>query len=250
MEQQLANIPSESAFSLQSFEHVQRVANMLSASDLIPKEYRNNIPNTMIALEMANRISTSPLMVMQNLYVVNGKPGWSSQFIIASINSCGRFRKLRFDMLNDGAARGCVAWTVEKHIPISDTIITLKQAKESGIPVIESPYVDMAMAKAEGWIDKSGSKWKTMPDLMLRYRAATFFGRIHTPEIMMGMQTQEEILDIPHEEVELISEQNVKDLFNEKRALLSDDELANATRIIEGKEVNSYKKLNNILNSK
>lgn len=232
MEQQLSTVPNDSAFSVQTFDHAQRVAKMLSSSSLIPKEYQNNVQNTMIALEMANRIGASPLMVMQNLYIVHGKPSWSSTFIIASINACKKFSPLRFELSGEGDEYGCFAWALD--------IVTKDR--------LEGPKVTMKMAKAEGWLDKNGSKWKTMPELMLRYRAAAFFGRLYAPELMMGMQTQEEVVDISHEEV--ITEELVKVLFEEKRALLSDAELINATRIIEGKEVNSYKKLYNFLNEK
>lgn len=171
---------TESAFSLKTFDHAQRVAKMLSSSTLIPKEYQGNIQNTMIALEMANRIGASPLMVMQNLYIVNGKPGWSSTFIISAINSCGRFEPLRFDLTGFGDTMKCIAWTLIK-------------GKEDRV---EGPAITMEMAKAEGWLAKNGSKWKTMPELMIRYRAAAFFGRLYAPEILMGMQTMEEVIDI------------------------------------------------------
>lgn len=55
------------------------------------------------------------------------------------------------------------------------------------------------MVKAEGWLSKTGSKWKTMPQLMFRYRAAAFFARIYAPDITLGMQTAEEIYDAPPE---------------------------------------------------
>jgi hypothetical protein len=163
-----------------SFEHAQRVAKMLSSSTLIPKEYQGNLQNTMIALEMANRIGASPLMVMQNLYIVHGKPGWSSTFIIAALNSCKKFSPLRFTMEGDGDEYGCTAWAYDM------------ENKEK----LEGPKVTMKMANAEGWVSKTGSKWKTMPELMLRYRASAFFGRLYAPEIMMGMQTAEEIQDV------------------------------------------------------
>ena len=54
----------------------------------------------------------------------------------------------------------------------------------------------MQMADAEGWTKKNGSKWKTMPELMLSYRAATFFGRMYCPDLLMGMQTADEVEDI------------------------------------------------------
>lgn len=178
-----------SPFSLDGFEHAQRVAMMLSKSDLIPKEYKGNVQNTMIALEIANRIGASPLMVMQNLYIVHGKPSWSSTFIISSVNSSGRFEPLKFDLKGEGDNMECFAWTTEK----------------GKTERIEGPRVTMKMAKAEGWYDKKDkdgryiSKWRTMPELMIRYRAAAFFGRLYSPEILMGMHTYEETIDIQPE---------------------------------------------------
>lgn len=160
------------------FELIQRQAKVLAASDLVPKEFKGNIPNCIIGLEIANRIGASPLAVLQNLYIVHGKPGWSSQFIIAAINSTGKFSPLRFEISAEGDT--CVAWATD--LATGDRL--------------QSPMVSITMAKAEGWFDKAGSKWKTMPQLMLRYRAATFFGRLYAPEILMGMQTVEEVVDV------------------------------------------------------
>lgn len=195
---ELTTIPNNNAFSTQTFEHAQRVAKMLATSDLIPKEYKGNVQNVMIALEMANRIGASPLMIMQNLYIVHGKPSWSSTFIISAINSCKRFEPLRFDVTGSGDDLSCVAYTYEK----------------GKLERIEGPAVTMKMARLEGWVDKNGSKWKTMPELMIRYRAAAFFGRLYAPEIMMGMQTREEIMDVQHTE---ISQEEVRRLKEYER---------------------------------
>lgn len=180
-------IPDNSAFSMQSFEHAQRIAKMLSSSDLIPQVYKNNIQNTMIALEMANRIGASPLMVMQNLNVIQGKPSWGSSFIIAAINKCGDFTKLNFALSGIDETLSCFAY--------ADEIATGKQ--------IKGPTVTMKMAIDEGWVSKSGSKWKTMPELMIQYRAAAFFGRLHKPELLMGMQSSEEVSDSGKPKTEL-----------------------------------------------
>lgn len=174
------NAPAEITFgNSQQFEHAQRVAKMLSASNLIPKEFQNNVQNTMIALEMANRIGASPLMVMQNLYIVHGKPSWSSTFIISAINACGRFSPLRFDLKGSGETLECTAWALDK------------RTNER----LDGVKVTMQMAIAEGWVGKAGSKWKTMPELMIRYRSAAFFGRLYAPDILMGMHTVEEVDD-------------------------------------------------------
>ena len=75
----------------QSFNTALRMAQCLAESTVVPKEYQRNVGNCMIAIEMASRINTSPMMVMQNLYVVHGNVGWSSKFLIAALNTCGRF---------------------------------------------------------------------------------------------------------------------------------------------------------------
>ena len=161
----------------EKFELVQRQAKALSLSTMIPKDYQNNIPNTLVALEMAQRIGASPLMVMQNLHIIHGRPSWSSTFVIAALNACGRFSAMRFEMDGDDKCRAVATERETNH-------------------VLEGPWVTMQMAKEEGWLSKAGSKWKTMPELMMRYRAAAFFGRLYAPEIMMGMHTEFEVQDM------------------------------------------------------
>src|SRR5580765_896250 len=199
----------------QSFALMQRAAKLLSSSTLVPAAYRawdekkgenpNALANCVVSLNMAQRIGADPLMVMQNLYIVEGRPSWSSQWIIAAINGCGRFSPLRFDLKDLGSKEveyevtkwvnrervtskhkatvqnlECVAWAIEK---------------ETGAR-IDSPKVSVEMAVKEGWYGKSGSKWQTMPEVMLRYRTASFFGKLYAPELLMGLQSAEEMHDI------------------------------------------------------
>lgn len=163
-----------------NFELAQRMATALSKSNIIPQTFQNNLPNCLIALEMSNRMGIPAMMVMQNLYVVHGKPAWSSQFVIAAINSTGRFSPLRFALSGTGDSRVCIAWAIE--------LATSEK--------LEGPPVSIDMAKKEGWYGKNGSKWQTMPELMLRYRSATFFGRLYAPEVLMGMREEGEVIDV------------------------------------------------------
>ena len=167
---------------LQGFELMQRASKALAASTLVPTQFQNNMPNCLIALEMAQRIGASPLMVMQNLYIVHGRPAWSSKFLIASFNQCGRFSAVRFEWIGEKGKDtwGCRAWAMEKET----------QQR------IEGPTITIALAKAEGWYEKSGSKWKTIPELMLMYRSAGWLVNTHAPEISMGLNTAEEIGDV------------------------------------------------------
>ena len=183
------------------FDTMQRVCDMFINSELVPKIYQNQgktpesrkkaIANCMIALETAQRIGASPLMVMQNMYIVYGQPAWSSKFLIATVNSCGRFNSLKYKWENLGKIKingsgnetenwQCIAYTTEKG----------RNEELQSIPVT------VEMAIKEGWYTKNGSKWQTMPKLMLQYRAATLWTRVYAPELSMGLKTDDEIMDI------------------------------------------------------
>lgn len=158
-------------------------AKVLASSDLVPEgTYKGKAANCLIALDMAYRMNMSPLNVMQNLFIVKGKPGWSGQYCIAAINACGRFSPLEFIRLvdKDGNTTGYYAQATN--------VVTGK--------ICESSPVTWDMVKAEGWYDKSGSKWKTMPDQMFKYRCAAFFARTFCPEVLNGLQTVEELRDV------------------------------------------------------
>ena len=173
---------SMSLFDPTRFEHAQRVAKMFSESQLVPTAFQKNLPNCVIAMEIANRMGASHLAVMQSLNIIHGKPSWSSQFIIASINSSQRFTPLRFTY---EGTKGTDGWSCFARAK------SLQDGEEC-----KGATVSIAMAKAEGWYGKSGSKWPAMGELMLMYRAATFFGRMFAPDMLMGMQSEEEVIDV------------------------------------------------------
>ena len=170
--------------SAASFELAQRAAKALSSSSLVPKEYQGpaGMANCMVALNMAHRMHADPLMVMQNLVVIHGRPTWSSQFLIATFNSCGRYSSIKYEFFGDKSRDDYGCRAVATELSTGEKLI--------------GPDVTIAIAKAEGWYSRNGSKWKTMPDQMLRYRAASWFVRTVAPELSMGLHTQEEVIDI------------------------------------------------------
>lgn len=159
-----------------------RTARMLSCSAMVPDVYRNSPENCLVAIDLANRLGLSPLMVMQNLYVVKGKPSWSGSFCAAAINGSGRFTPLEFSFVGEPGSpeHGCYASAVR--------VSTGKRCI--------SETITMKMAQDEGWLNKPGSKWKTMPKQMMMYRAAAFFARVFCPDILLGIPTYEEVQDI------------------------------------------------------
>ncbi len=168
--------------TVEGFVGLQRVAKAFSESRIVPDTFRGNVADCIIALEMANRMGASPLMVMQNMHVIHGRVGWSSQFLISAFNSCGRFGPIRYRWTGtqDTDTEGCVA--TSRDLATGEAI--------------EGPEVTVGMAKAEGWFGRNGSKWKTMRRLMLTYRAAAFLVRTTAPELTMGIRPVDELEDM------------------------------------------------------
>jgi hypothetical protein len=172
-----------SVFSgIQAFEDAQRIAKALASSTLIPTQFQGQqgFANCLVALEIANRMNISPFLAMQHLHVIHGRPSWSSSFIIAMVNGSGRFSPLRFEMSGEGESLACYAVATD-----------VKSEQE-----LKGPTITIAMAKKEGWFSKNGSKWQSMPELMIRYRAAAFWGRLYASDLLLGIQSQEEVVDV------------------------------------------------------
>ena len=166
--------PAEAHYQLR-----RRQAVDYAKSSLVPEQYRNNPANVMIAMEIADRIGASHLAVMQQLYIVKGKPSFSSQFLIATVNSCGRFTPIRFEIKGDDPARD--------DYRVRAVATDVKTGDE-----LKGTWITWAMVKAEKW----GEKWKSMPEQMFQYRAATFWTRLYAPEVSMGLSTREELHDM------------------------------------------------------
>ena len=230
--------PAFNFFDPVQFDTMQRVCSFFASSDLVPDNYKAQlkpfpagadentiaaikaentaiktkaIANCMIAVEVASRIGASPLMVMQNMAVIYGRPSWSSKFLIATVNSCGRFEPLQFRFTDKGAL-GMVDYTDYTYNPqtrrkeaitkqfdgkkIHDIECVAFTTKRGSEGVLESSPVSVRLAVQEGWYTKNGSKWQTMTKQMLMYRAASMWTNAYAPELSMGMRTVEEQQDI------------------------------------------------------
>lgn len=162
-----------------SMNAAMKVANLLAKSQLLPEQYIGHPENCLIAIDIANRMRVSPLLVAQNLYIVRGKPGWSGSFAISAINNCGKFSPLDFVYTKNGGG-GCYA----------------QATRLSDGKLLKGTEITLEMAKNEGWSTKPGSKWLTMSEQMLAYRAGSFFARAYCPEVLLGVQTIDEIQDV------------------------------------------------------
>ena len=195
----------------QNQTELMSAAEFISKSNIIPKEYQGNPSNCLIAMDMALRLEMSALAVMQNLNIIQGKPAWSGQYVIASVNSTGRFSPLRYEFQRDETEKeieySFTDWTSGqkqiktkkvkfKNIECRAVATDLKSGE-----ILRGTPVSIELAYREGWYDKNGSKWQSMPEQMLIYRAASFFGKVYAPEKILGLPTVDEVIETSEKEI-------------------------------------------------
>lgn len=167
--------------STQAFNELFKIGSVMSKTQLVPDNYRNKPEDCTIAIDIANRNGMSPLSVMQNLYVVKGKPTWSGQACIAMLRASKEYEHVKPVMVGERNTDGWGCY--------------FKAIDKSDGEVAKGTLVTIQMAKDEGWYSKPGSKWPTMPEQMLQYRAAAFFARIYMPNVLMGFSVEGEAED-------------------------------------------------------
>jgi hypothetical protein len=201
-------------FALDTFDKMYSIAEKFTGTkekpnDMVPKNYQGNPSAFLIALEISQKIGETVLGVMQNLGVIQGRPAWSSKYMIGKINGSGKYH---------GGLRFCLSavdehetevdyvewqWSAErgKNTPLAKKCKVKNQSCyaytyniKTGAE-IRGLTIDLVTAIKEGWYHKSGSKWQTMPSVMLQYRAASFFASFYIPELLFGVPTVEEIED-------------------------------------------------------
>lgn len=173
---------SDNAFNdTVSFQKLYDIGKMFASSTLVPQTYQGKPMDCTIAVDMANRMNVSPMMVMQNLYVVKGKPSWSGQACMSLVKASPLFKNVKHVYFGD---EGTDSWGCYVEAVRTDDGDLVKGAK-----------VTIQMAKNEGWYSKN-PKWKNMPELMLAYRAAAFFARVHIPNTLMGCAVEGEVEDM------------------------------------------------------
>ena len=160
----------------EQFQMAKQAAEMLASSSMVPVTYQNNPGSCFIALNTALRLRMDPLMIMQNLYVVQNRPSWSGQFAIALVNICPKFSATWFEYRNEEDFQKGVRMCAQ-----------LKTGQN-----VYGTWITPEMVKAEGW----GKKWQTMPEQMYKYRAAAFFARTNCPEALLGLSVEGEAEDM------------------------------------------------------
>lgn len=165
------------------FEHLQRVAKVFAASELVPAHFRDKPANCIVALQMALRLQVDPFMFLQNCYLISGKPSIETKLAIALLNASGRISgSVRYKVEGSGEKLACTAYCVE-----------------SGTGEVLEHRLDWETVKRCGWAAKG--TWATDPKLMMMYRSAMRLIRTHFPDVLLGMLSKEEAEEIGTVEV-------------------------------------------------
>lgn len=181
-----------------SFEHIWRVATAFSKSALVPPHFQGKPENTFVALQMALQLEVNPLLALQNIIVIQGRPGFNAQFAIALCNQRGPFK-------------GPITW--ESKGKGKELEVTAK-----GILRVTGETVDvtvsLAMAELEGWT--KNPKYRSMPEQMLRYRSATWLIRLYAPDVLLGFNTNDELEDVRQSKLATAEPVTIVEELNQK----------------------------------
>lgn len=184
------------------FGEMLKAASALAKTQFVPKTFQGKPEDCLVALDMAARLDLNPLAVFPDIYIIDGRASFSSKFLIALVNKSGRFTRLQFETGVDGEADVTFgAWgenrgqrkrwkeRVQNYFAIASFTEIATGAR------FESPRVDCVFADKNGWFEKDGSKWRTMPEIMTRYRAASILIKSVCPEIVMGLEFADDLQD-------------------------------------------------------
>lgn len=165
-------------FDPSAFRHAMDVAGFLATSQMLPQTFRGKPADVLIGMQLAHRMRMDTLTVLQSMQVINGSPSWKATFVIARINASKKFTGLDWRVTGEGTRDLKVVCYATRH----------EDGKEL------SAEATWAMAEAEGWT--KNPKYRSIPLQMLRYRSATFFGRLYAPEVTLGLPVADELEDM------------------------------------------------------
>ena len=177
------------------------MAETFASSQLVPRHLQGKPADCFIALTMAAELRQNPLMVMQNIVIVQGTAGWKAQYVIALANASGLFKdRIDWKVERQGGRTDYTRRTKDGSVKASmENMRVTAFATLAGTGARVEFTVDTAMAIAEGWA--GNEKYTTMPEVMLRYRSGAFLVRFYAPDVLLGLYTDAELETMPAAEV-------------------------------------------------
>lgn len=149
-----------------------RYAQTLASANLLPKAYRDNPANVLLATELGDALGIPAVQAINSIHVIEGKPSASADLIASLVRRAGHKLRIREEETTNGPR-------------VTATLIRKDDPEFEFVAVW-----DMTKARAANLAGKA--VWKQYPGQMLRSRAITevcrqgagdaLFGVIYSPE--------------------------------------------------------------------
>jgi len=157
-----------------ALDHRYRLAKAFSMSGMVPSHFQGKPEACLVAMLYAEQLGEHPMLLFQEMSVINGRPNTSSRFAISRANK-------------SGLLQGPISWKSKGQGDALEVTATAVM-RETGEVITAT--VTMKEAIADNWV--KNPKYKSIPEQMLRWRAATRLINLYMPEVLFGLGVREE----------------------------------------------------------
>lgn len=182
-----ANISSVSlVLSDEAMTRMMRIAELMaSGKTTIPKHLQNSEGDCFAVCMQAMQWGMNPFAVAQKTHLVNGTLGYEAQLVIAVLNSSPALStRLNFAWSDNWAGvNGKSDKSPDRKV---DVWATLKGEPESRV---------LQVSMAQVGDVRNSPNWVADPRQQIAYLAAKRWGRLHAPDVILGVYTPDELQD-------------------------------------------------------
>lgn len=175
---------------LDDMDAAMRFSKAIAASGFAPKSYYPNEPDpdlrlkaataaVFAAVQLGAEVGLSPMASVQNIALINGRPGLFGPAMLAVVRNSGLLESIEEGVRGTADQMEGFCTVTRRGEPARTFIFTFAMAKKAGLTGKQGP-------------------WVQYPDRMLLARARTFALRDVFPDVLLGLsQSAEELQDIP-----------------------------------------------------
>lgn len=157
-----------------NLQEAMQIAEILSSSDIVPKDYQRKPGNILVAMQWGAEIGLQPLQAMQNIAVINGRPSIWGDAMLALVRGSGQLDFIKEEISEDGLKATCTVKRKNED-PVA-SVFTMEDAKRAGLSGKQGP-------------------WTQYPKRMMKLRARSYALRDVFPDVLKGMAIAEEEQD-------------------------------------------------------
>ena len=173
-----SNKPATFSLAPTTLQEAWEYAEILSRTDMVPKDFRNNPGNVLVAIQMGAELGLPPTQALQNIAVINGRPALWGDAVLALVKGKPDFEYI--DEIEDGDVAIC-------------------KIKRAGQPEVVRTF-SQEDAKKASLAGKQGP-WTQYPRRMRQMRARSWAVRDCYPDALKGIAVREEAQDIPERNI-------------------------------------------------